>query len=131
MNLELKLERHQLAILILHMNIMRKSIKKGFKATYGYLEGRKKIKLFDKVKEKLSEDIDNEEVDIFIFELLADEVDMLSSFLRWYVLELELSAEIEGLNTENNEILTVLREVRDKVFVLDELVTDEVLRNAT
>lgn len=131
MELELKLERHQLAILVLHMNIMRKSIKKGFRATYGLMEGRKKLKLFDQVKEKLVEDIDNEGVDIFIFELLAEEVDMLSSFLNWYVQELELSAEVEGLNTESNEVLTVLKEVRDKVFVLDEMVTEEVLRSAT
>lgn len=131
MKLELTLERHQLAILVLHMNIMRKSVKKGFKANYGLLEGRKKLKLFEKVKEKLAEEIDNEEVDIFIFDLLAEEVDMLSSFLNWYVQELELQAEVDGLKTDNNEILNVLREVRDKAFILDEAVTEEVLRSAT
>lgn len=40
--MHITLERSEMAILVLHMNIMRKAIKKGFKTNYGALEGRRK-----------------------------------------------------------------------------------------
>lgn len=124
MELELTLEREELGLLVLHMSVMRKAIKKGFKATYGLLDGRKKLKLFDEIKDKLSSDFD-EDMDIFIFYLAADEIDMLASFLNWYVKE--LSKSTEELDAENKEILKILEQVNEKVCYLDELVTDEVL----
>lgn len=126
MQLVLKLDRLELATLVLHMNIMRKSVKKGFKANYGLLEGRKKIKLYDDIKEKISEGYD-EEMDIVIFPFSVDEIDMLSSFMNFYVQELKLAAEIETFNTEDNEVLRVLEIIKDRVCALNKRVTNEAL----
>ncbi|GIN62765.1 hypothetical protein J27TS8_27580 [Robertmurraya siralis] len=126
MQLVLKLDRLELAILALHMNIMRKSVKKGFKANYGLLEGRKKIKLYDDIKEKISEGYD-EEMDIVILPFSVDEIDMLSSFMNFYVLELKLAAEIETFNIKNNEVLRVLEIIKDRVCALEQHVTNEAL----
>jgi hypothetical protein len=125
--MKIQLEREELAVIVLHMKVMRKSIKKGMKANYGIVEGRKKMIIYDQLlKERLSNSY-CEEIDRFSIKLTAEEVDMLSSFLNWYVEELKLSAEDQDFNPENNEVLGILERAKEKVLELDEQLTDRIL----
>jgi hypothetical protein len=111
---KLTLERSELAILVLHMNIMRKPVKKGFKSNYGQFEGRKKIKEYDELKERFQDEL-NEEVDPVCFVLEEQEVTMLHSFINWYVLEIKLSAEEQKARIETDEQIMILDNVNKKV----------------
>jgi hypothetical protein len=108
--MKLTLERSELAILVLHMNIMRKPIKKGFKKNYGHFEGRKMIKEYDALKEQLEGEL-SEETDIIHFDLNEQITNMLHSFLKWYVLEIKLSAEVQGANDESDEQILILEKI--------------------
>ena len=121
--MELTLERSELAILVLHMNIMRKSIKKGFKSNYGQFEGRKKIKEYDQLKERFTEEL-KEETDPVCFVLEDDpEMTMLHSFINWYVLEIQVSAEEQNVSTNNDEQVAILESIHKKVnLVVNEAV---------
>jgi hypothetical protein len=106
--MKLLLERSELAILVLHMNIMRKPIKKGFKLNYGHFEGRKMIKEYDALKEELEDEL-NEEIELVNFELNEQETN--HSFLKWYVLEIKLSAEVQGAIVERDEQILILEKI--------------------
>jgi hypothetical protein len=122
--MDLVLERSELAILVLHMNIMRKPIKKGFKSNYGQLEGRKKVKEYDELKERFQEEL-NEETDPIYFNLEEQEISMLHSFLNWYVLEIQLSAEEQRASIENDEQIAILESINNKVNTIAELIQEE------
>lgn len=108
--MKLTLERSELTILVFHMNIMRKPIKKGFKSNYGHFEGRKMIKEYDALKEQLEDEL-NEEIELVNFEFNEQETNMLHSFLKWYVLEIKLSAEAQGANVERDEQILILEKI--------------------
>jgi hypothetical protein len=134
MELKIILERSELAILVLHMNIMRKAIKKGFKSNYGLLEGRKKVKLYDTIKERfeseLKEHTEEEEVDqqndAIQFVLIDDEINMISSFLTWYLEELKKSAKVQGVLTNKDEQISILMDINEKLNSSIELLMEEV-----
>lgn len=108
--MKLTLERSELAILVLHLNIMRKPVKKCFKSNYGHFEGRKMIKEYDALKEQLEDEL-NEEIELVNFEFNEQETNMLHSFLKWYVLEIKLSAEAQGANVERDEQILILEKI--------------------
>jgi hypothetical protein len=112
--MELTLERSELAILVLHMNIVRKPIKKGFKSNYGQFEGRKKIKEYDSIKERFQEEL-NEEIAPICFVLEEQELNMLHSFINWYLLELKLSAEEKKTDINGEEQINILESIQIKV----------------
>ena len=107
------LERSELAVLVLHLNAMRNNIKKGFKRNYGLLEGKKKIKLYDEMKESFSLTFEQENENGT--ELDQEQLDMLQSFLEWYIEELSLEAEDEGMNYKENESIQALERVKEQV----------------
>jgi hypothetical protein len=96
------------------MNIMRKPIKKGFKSNYGHFEGRKKIKEYDELKERFQDEL-NEETDPTCFVLEEQEVNMLHSFISWYVLEIKLSAAEKKAMIEKDEQIVILEAISQKV----------------
>jgi hypothetical protein len=108
--MKLLLERSDMAILVLHMNIMCKPIKKGFKSNYGHFEGRKMIKEYDALKERLEDEL-NEEIELVNFEFNEQETNMLHSFLKWYVLEIKLSAEVQGAIVKCDEQILILEKI--------------------
>lgn len=112
--MELTLERSELAVLVLHTNIMRNPIKKGLKKNYGHLEGRKKLKIYDSLKERFQEEL-TEEIDAVVFDLDEDELTMLHSFLNWYLLEVKLSAEEQRVRTDQDEQVIILESITKKV----------------
>jgi hypothetical protein len=117
--MRLTLERSELAILVLHMNIMRKPIKKGFKSNYGHFEGRKMIKEYDSLKEQLEDEL-NEEIELVNFEFNEQKTNMLHSFLKWYVLEIKLSAEVQRANVERDEQILILEKINRLVDTVAE-----------
>jgi hypothetical protein len=133
MELKMKLERSELAILVLHMNVMRKAIKKGFKASYGLLEGRRKVKLYDSVKSRLEIEFKqhtnenlNPQSDVINFVLIDDEINMISSFLNWYVEEIKKSANIQGVMTDKDEQISILVGINLKLNSSIESLMEEV-----
>jgi hypothetical protein len=108
--MKLTLERSELAILVLHMNIMRKPIKKGFKSNYGHFEGRKMIKEYDVLKDQLEVNL-NEEMELVNFEFNEQETNMLHSFLKWYVSEIKISADEQVANVERDEQILTLEKI--------------------
>lgn len=128
--MELCLERSELAILVLHMNIMRKPIKRGFKSNYGHFEGRKKLKEYDELKEMFMNEL-KENIDPVTFDLNNLELNMLQSFLNWYVLEIKISAESQGANVEKDEQIVILDDINNKVNVLVQAAAENLLNQTT
>jgi hypothetical protein len=133
MELKINLERSELTILVLHMNVMRKAIKKGFKSNYGLLEGRKKVKLYDIIKERFESELKEhteEEVDqqndAIQFVLIDDEINMISSFLTWYLEELKKSAKVQGVMTNKDEQISILMDINEKLNSSIELLMEDV-----
>lgn len=124
--MELCLERSELAILVLHMNIMRKPIKRGFKSNYGHFERRKKLKEYDELKEMFMNEL-QENNDPVTFDLNNLELNMLQSFLNWYVLEIKISAETQGANVEKDEQIVILDDINNKVNVLVQAAAENLL----
>lgn len=107
------LDQSDLAILILHLNTMRNSIKKGLKRNYGAFEGKKKLKVFDDMKNLFSETFEQENENGT--ELNIDQLDMIQSFIEWYIEELCLEAEDEGIDYKENESIQALERVKEQV----------------
>lgn len=122
--MNLILERSELAILVLHMNIMRNPIKKGFKSNYGPFEGRKKLRLYDEIKERFQDNL-SEEIDPVLIDLNEQELIMLKSFVNWYVFEIKLSAEEKGSNIEKEEQIMILESINRKLNKLAEVFQEE------
>jgi hypothetical protein len=107
------LDQSDLAILILHLNTMRNSIKKGLKRNYGAFEGKKKLRVFDDMKNLFSETFEQENENGT--ELDIDQLDMIQSFIEWYIEELCLEAEDEGIDYKENESIQALERVKEQV----------------
>jgi hypothetical protein len=110
----ISLERSDLAVLVLHLNAMRNSVKKGFKRNYGLFEGKQKIKIYDAMKESFSGTFERDEVNGT--ELDHEQLDMLHSFIKWYIPELSLDADDEGIKWESNESAQALERVKEQVY---------------
>jgi hypothetical protein len=120
--MNITLERSELAILVLHMNIMRKPIKKGFKANYGHFESRKRLKTYDVIKERFETEL-NEEIDPILFELTEPELNMLHSFINWYVQEIQKSAANQSADITKDEQIEILVSIQNKVnMLIDEII---------
>lgn len=123
MNLTLK--GSELTVFVLHLNIMRKTLKKGFKANYGSLEGKRMIKLYDSIKERLETDLELiEEVNLFTYDLAPEEINMLQQFTTWYVNEIKVSVDTEK-DIMTNEQLIVLEEIAKQLTKITEELQEE------
>jgi hypothetical protein len=121
------LERSELAVLVLHMNIMRKPIKKGFKSNYGHFEGRNKLKEYDEIKELFMNEL-KENTEPVTFDLNNQKLNMLQSFLNWYVLEIKISAESQGADVEKDEQIVILDDINNKVNALVQEAAEKLLK---
>ncbi|MFO1442685.1 hypothetical protein KDN24_05590 [Bacillus sp. Bva_UNVM-123] len=117
------LDKVELSLLILHMNVMRNNIKKGFKSNYGRIEGKRMIKVFDDIKDCFNSEFTGEERELYEFNFETDEIDMLHSFIAWYVQEIKLSAEIQGADIEKDEQVVVLDKLNIKIKEMVETTT--------
>ncbi|MEH7126029.1 hypothetical protein V7127_22720 [Bacillus sp. JJ1773] len=114
--------REELATLVLHMNIMRHNIKKGFKSNYGRSEGKEKLKVYDDIKGRFGSDLEVEEKSFYDFNIEKEEMNMLHSFLKWYVEEIKLSAEDQGADIEKDEQIQILDKLSIKINNIVEMV---------
>lgn len=105
----MKLTSEELAILVLHLNLMRKAIKKGFKKTYGMFGYKAQMKIYDGILEYLSElDIEQDQK-----LMLSDEHhEMLVSFLEWY--KDELARGMDANDKDQVNALEVLNGITEK-----------------
>lgn len=115
----LKTSRLEIAVLILHMSIMRKNVKKGFKSNYGRDEGKEILQSFDSVKSTLEASFEVLEDDGKETELHFNvaEVNTLSSFVDWYTAELEVTFEAAGRKVPeaDQRNINTLKEIKDKI----------------
>lgn len=88
-NVNIKLDASDLGVLVLNLNAMRKSTKKGFKRNYGKSEGKRMIDLYDSMKDSLTETFEQERTDGT--DLSSEEFYMLHSFMGFYLKELKSS----------------------------------------
>ncbi|MDP4086030.1 MAG: hypothetical protein Q8934_15610 [Bacillota bacterium] len=126
--MKLILERLELSILLLHMNIMRKPIKKGLKTKYGHYEARKIIKIYDDLKERFENQlsVETEPIDFYLNE---QELDMLHSFITWYIAEIQASAKDQGANLKNDEQVIILEQITERVNALVKITANELPKN--
>ena len=117
----LNMEQNEMAVLVLHMTIMRKSVRKGFKKNYGSKEGKEVLASYDEVKAALSEilklDDENAEVPEGPQEIHFNikEIDMLDAFLSWYNKEVDESIGEKKIHQTDREQLDALKEIKEKV----------------
>lgn len=118
----LRANKLELAVLILHMSIMRKNIKKGFKSNYKSDKGKGVLTSFDTVKTTLQEGFEALEDEINEVDLHFNivEVNTLSSFIDWYISEVDLTFEAAGKKVQkaDQEQMELLKEVKTKIDVL-------------
>lgn len=110
---KVKLTNDELAMLILHMSIMRKEIKKALKRNYGLFEVKKKMNVYDSILDKITSF--NEKKTLHDIALDDDELSMLHAFLSSYTVEIERQAQRENMNVENSEVFQLLSHILSKV----------------
>jgi hypothetical protein len=112
----IQLTDKEFGILLLHMGIMRKEIKKALKRNYGFFEGKKKVACYDSITQALSEQLEQKgECSSYSIEFTDDQTTMLHSFLSSYTTELKRQAEREKIDYKSNETLQLLESVLRKV----------------
>lgn len=101
------------SILGLHMKIIRKNIKKGFKKNYGSKQGKELINQYDLILSRL--EIEKEEETILSLDL--DQDNLLKSFLNWYITQLQDTFEKTGVKIigEDQEHLNILKVIQNKL----------------
>lgn len=109
----MQLTNDELAMLILHMSIMRKEIKKALKRNYGFWEGKKRLNVYDSILDKITSF--NEKKTLHDIELDDDELSMLHAFLSTYTVEIERQAQRENMSVESSEVFKLLSDILGKV----------------
>lgn len=113
------LNKQEMAALTLHMYIMRKNVRKGFKKNY---KGSAATVLasYDDVKNTTAHALENmsENDETFTFHYNINEIDMLHSFLAFYLVEIEKEFSNADLNEEDRMQIDSLSRIKDKVNLL-------------
>lgn len=115
--MQLVLKKVEIATLVLHMAIMRKNVKKGFKSNYGKQKGEEVLNAYDELKDRLNKELESmdESQSERSIDFSKPNIVVLSSFLDWYVLEVELELADKNINKEDKEQLQILSEIKEKV----------------
>lgn len=108
----LQLDKKEMASLTLHMSLMRKSVRKGFKSNYGS-EAKGILESYDEVKSTVAQELEKD-VEQTILHFNIKEIDMLHSFLIFYIKELH-KFEVEKLNEVDLEQIQSLESIKEKV----------------
>jgi len=123
--MELVLTGAQTEVLLVHLHIMRKSIKNVLKRNYGAFEGKRLLKVYDSTKDLLNDKIRlltaNEECS---YDLEEEQLEIVHSFLLMFFQKVE--GEIKDKVTKSKEQekvrehmqLTLLEEVQAKINIL-------------
>ncbi|WP_445505735.1 hypothetical protein [Niallia sp. 03091] len=120
--MELALTEAHAEVLLVHLHIMRNSIKKVLKRNYGVLKSHRLLKLYDKMKDDLKDIIEGMKAEeTFPFYLEKEELNMLHSFLLMYLKKVEeeiktkVIYQIDQVKVKENMNFALLKEVQLKV----------------
>lgn len=113
----ISLSRVEVAVLIFHMNIMRKNVKKVFKKNYGKEDGKELLSYYDSSLDKLGELLESvKEGEEGSLDMDEKEMNVLSSFVSWYALELELTLDqADSKKNEDEDQLQALKDILEKL----------------
>lgn len=117
--MDLFLSDIEIPVLLLSMKISRKNVKKGFKANYGGKDGKEILKDYDDIISLLEsnlEPLDNVEIREF-FSLEDSKLNVLYSFLSWYVPEVEKAFRKakKKISGEDQEQISTLKGLINKI----------------
>lgn len=117
--MEVTLKKIEIATLILHISLMRKSIKKVFKNNYGKKDGKELLNVYDAIKDLLVlefEQLEGQDEEIEKIIVLNDQqYNLLIQFLNSYLLEIELEVEGNKIGEENKLHIETLSKVKEKL----------------
>jgi hypothetical protein len=101
----LSLGRDHISTLLLHLGIMRNSVKKSLHRNLGRKEGKEKLKVYDEVVDIIEKaHVEEKEV----ISLNDTQNEMLSSFLYWYLEAIKQQGEKEKIDYQNSVVYTSL-----------------------
>lgn len=119
----LKLEKVEAAVLSVNMQALRKNVKRGFKSNFGKQEGQEKLEVYDEIKAALNAGIEeSEEEGEKEYHFNKNEMDMLSDFVPWYLLELEVTYEAAGkeIKGEDKQVIETFEIIKEKLEKVNE-----------
>ncbi|MEM5592077.1 hypothetical protein AAHH67_10680 [Niallia circulans] len=112
-------------VLIVHLHVMRKNIKTVLKHNYGNGEGKRLLKVYDKVKDELKDKLKFLEAEKgFPYVFNREEIDLIYSFLQIFFQKIELemknkiSIQSEREKAKNNLKIDYLVQVREKINLI-------------
>lgn len=122
MEFTLTLNGAQTEVLLVHLSVMRKNIKSVLKRNYGAFQGKRHLKVYDSIKERLQSKIElltKEKHYPFLFD--EEEIILLHSFLQVFFSKVteEVNSKVKGSvdqeKVKENMQLALLEEVQAKV----------------
>lgn len=120
--MQLLLKKIEMATLVLHMSIMRKNVKKGFKSRYGKKEAKELLNHFDDLKKCLVDGLEGIEDENDYYEKIIGfserNITILSEFLNWYISEVKLEIGDYEMDKEDKEQFERLADIQEKVNLL-------------
>lgn len=110
------LNRQEMASLTLHMNIMRKNVRKGFKSNYGH-ESKAVLESYDEVKKSIADELEKlgDQDGTSILNYNIREVNMLSSFLDYYLEQLNKEFKDKKLSDEDQQQIDCMIDVKKQI----------------
>lgn len=115
----INLNKSEIAVLLFHMSLTRKNVRNGFKSNY---KGKHKevLNSFDEVKNTLESTVNDLEVmdnvEVMEFNYNINEINMIDSFLKWYIVKLEKTLKATGnIVDEDKKQIEVLKDIKKKV----------------
>jgi hypothetical protein len=112
----LRIEQQETGTLLLHMAIMRKSVRKGFKKNYGS-DSIEVLRSYDEVKETLIRVLEGDSAAAWYdLHFNIKEVEMLHSFLNFYTEELQKTFDnAPKISEEDTQQIQALNNIKIKV----------------
>lgn len=112
----LRIEQQETGTLLLHMAIMRKSVRKGFKKNYGS-NSIEVLRSYDEVKETLINVLERDNCAAWYdLHFNIKEVEMLHSFLDFYTKELQKTFDnAPKISEEDTQQIQALNNIKIKV----------------
>lgn len=121
--MEITLNQLEEATLLLHMTAIRKNVKKGFKKAYESQEAKQNLMIYDKVIESLkSSCLGESAATVYYFE--SEEINMILSFLNFYIPELKGLLAAAPQTPENLRELNALNDIREQIELFELVAND-------
>lgn len=115
----LSLNHKEMASLVLHMSIMRKNVRKGFKKNYGK-DSKETLASYDEVKETIIHTLEGMEEHQGEKDLHFNikDINMLLSFLEFYIPKVEEEIKLIEMKEEDKDQMECLKNIKEKLDIL-------------